>query len=237
MTEKKLMTDQDKLDNTGNLMKLFQRKETFASVKLPVTRKRGFTLVELLIVITIITILATIIVISFVNAQAKSRDGKRRADVRTIANALQAYHMDTKSWRVLGPPPDNAGTGFVVGGLPRGFGWFNKTGTGANYPAKSIAVALVERKFLIEALKDPKMTNNNDITDNFQYYIWYCPSDISLGDFANYNGLAVLAKLESPNQQDEDSMTEESNKGSKGCITRPPMGGDGSSMNFIVTVH
>ena len=50
--------------------------------------KRGFTLIELLIVVAIIGVLAAIISIVYVNAQEKSRDSKRKADLQSVASAL-----------------------------------------------------------------------------------------------------------------------------------------------------
>lgn len=57
--------------------------------------KRGFTLIELLVVIAIIGILATFIVASFNNAQAKSRDARRKSDLDALKKALELYKSDT----------------------------------------------------------------------------------------------------------------------------------------------
>lgn len=54
----------------------------------------GFTLVELMIVITVIAILATIGVMSFTRVQMQARDTRRKADVRSIETALQAYYTE-----------------------------------------------------------------------------------------------------------------------------------------------
>lgn len=54
----------------------------------------GFTLVELLIVIVIIGILASIGLGSFNTAQMKSRDSKRKTNLQQIANALEIYYND-----------------------------------------------------------------------------------------------------------------------------------------------
>lgn len=58
----------------------------------------GFTLVELLVTITIIGILASIGLNTFTSAQKKSRDAKRKAYLRQITDALEAYHNDKNEY-------------------------------------------------------------------------------------------------------------------------------------------
>lgn len=55
-------------------------------------RARAFTLVELIVIITVISILATIGMFSFINIQKQSRDSQRNADVNVIAEALENYY-------------------------------------------------------------------------------------------------------------------------------------------------
>lgn len=51
----------------------------------------GFTLLELLVVVSIIAILISLGTASYSTAQKKSRDAKRRADLKTIQNAFEQY--------------------------------------------------------------------------------------------------------------------------------------------------
>lgn len=54
-------------------------------------RHKGFTIIELLIVIVVIGILATILFVSYTSAQAKSRDSRRITDAKAIEAALESY--------------------------------------------------------------------------------------------------------------------------------------------------
>jgi type II secretion system protein G len=56
---------------------------------------RGFTLIELVIVVAIVGILASIGLALYVNVQARGRIGRATADVRTLTSAVGVYaaHM------------------------------------------------------------------------------------------------------------------------------------------------
>lgn len=54
--------------------------------------RRGFTIIELVIVITIMGILMTLGVVNLRSSQANSRDTERRLDIDTIAQHLESYY-------------------------------------------------------------------------------------------------------------------------------------------------
>ncbi len=59
---------------------------------------KGFTLVELLVVISIIAILSIIGLVSYTNFLKTSRDNKRLADLKFIQSALEEYHSDNLAY-------------------------------------------------------------------------------------------------------------------------------------------
>lgn len=55
---------------------------------------RGFTLIEVMVVVVILAILASIIVPNVINKPAEARITKAQADIRSIVAALEMYKLD-----------------------------------------------------------------------------------------------------------------------------------------------
>ncbi|HSX04969.1 MAG TPA: type II secretion system protein [Candidatus Saccharimonadales bacterium] len=53
--------------------------------------KRGFTIVELLIVIVVIAILATLVIVTFTGIQQKARDSQRQTDINALDSHIEAF--------------------------------------------------------------------------------------------------------------------------------------------------
>lgn len=62
--------------------------------------KKGFTLVELLIVVAIIGLLTGMVVISIQHVKAKARDSQRVSDINSISTALALYHNDFNAYPI-----------------------------------------------------------------------------------------------------------------------------------------
>jgi prepilin-type N-terminal cleavage/methylation domain-containing protein len=54
--------------------------------------KKGFTLLELLVVISIIGIIIAIGTVAYSSAQKKGRDAKRSGDLKAMQNAMEQYY-------------------------------------------------------------------------------------------------------------------------------------------------
>lgn len=76
-------------------------------------RERGFTLIELMVVIVIIGLLTTIVVINVMPAQDKAMAQKARADVALLEQAVERYRLDNLAYpdgltALIDPPPSLA---------------------------------------------------------------------------------------------------------------------------------
>jgi prepilin-type N-terminal cleavage/methylation domain-containing protein len=57
-------------------------------------QNKGFTIVELLIVIVVIGILALLVITTYAGIQAKARNTKRQTDLKSLQTKLEAFYND-----------------------------------------------------------------------------------------------------------------------------------------------
>lgn len=99
--------------------------------------KKGFILIELLVVISIIALLASVVISSLSTARARARDTRKMADFKAIQTALYLYYDKN------GEMPQN----FFTDGIN------NESEAGGNYP-QSMQL-LVDEGFLSEIPRSP----------------------------------------------------------------------------------
>lgn len=134
--------------------------------------QRGFTLIEIIIVMVIIGILVTLSAGSFMTSQQKGRDARRKADLRQIANALELYANDHPAGSNFRYPSHNGsfeiiGCGTVA--TPTVCAWgapFQQTITGA-------AAATVYMPNLPSDPKDPNVVYHYEADPSGAWYILF----------------------------------------------------------------
>jgi len=83
-------------------------------------RQKGFTLIEILIVVAIIGLLSSIILVGLGSFRARGRDARRVADLRETQNALELYYAKNGSypgsaaWSALSGTLTGAGIGVTA---------------------------------------------------------------------------------------------------------------------------
>ncbi len=93
---------------------------------LALSQSKGFTLVEMLIVIAIIAILASVALVSVRGVRTSANDTKRISDLNKVQQLLEVYY--TKNGNYPATPADWAGLGTALGTTLA-----NDPGTGRTY--------------------------------------------------------------------------------------------------------
>ncbi len=89
------------------------------------TNERGFTLLELLIVVAIIGIIAAIAIPNLLNAMDRGKQKRTMADLRSIATAIETYAVENSFYPTASSPVSLAGAlePSYINTLPFEDGW------------------------------------------------------------------------------------------------------------------
>lgn len=80
---------------------------------------KGFTIVELLIVIIVIGILAAIAIVAYNGVTQKSRDTENKSNARQVINAVAAYNSEKGEWPANAGAAKTALTDFKTVNVPK----------------------------------------------------------------------------------------------------------------------
>ena len=86
---------------TGHLTLHMQTKQARA-----IERQRGFTLIEMMIVVAIIAILAAVLLPNFARARAQAQTSACMGNIKMIATAMELYFTDNGSYPSASSPTD-----------------------------------------------------------------------------------------------------------------------------------
>ncbi len=144
-------------------------------------RIKGFTLIELMVAISIVAILSAIGLTLFTSVQKSARDAKRKSDLHAISLALEQYYLANGSYPVTDwvysnngswipgldtnymaavptDPKSNGGQPWAGTGTQYGYAYWSAPGGCASYPEGKFYV-------LITQLENKQDSQRNGITD------------------------------------------------------------------------
>ena len=149
---------------------------------LPNSRKSlGFTLIEMLVVVSLIGILTTLVTANLNSARERARDTQRKSDLRNLETALRLYYQDYQVF------PGNGSNGEIAGCESGGTSvctWGESWSADSNtYMAKMSKEPLPDQSYKYTVLEagenytlDSCLENKSDIKGETTTDTGWCPS-------------------------------------------------------------
>jgi prepilin-type N-terminal cleavage/methylation domain-containing protein len=136
--------------------------------------KRGFSLVELVIVVALLTLLATLAIPNFIEAQNKARRARVLNDLAELGKAIESYYLDHRAY----PAPDNSLTGAGANqNLPDASRFFRALPTfRSRMPGEELAMLTTPIAYI------PAYPNDIFATSKAATFSYSTPDEFTLGE-------------------------------------------------------
>lgn len=123
----------------------------------------AFTIIELIVAVTVIAILAGVTIVAYKGVQGRSRDATRSSDIANITKALEQYYSDNGAY-----PIASGSSGSVINGW-----WY----TSGDASWSTFQNTLTSAGVIDNVPKDPNnITNSNPLNANSYAYAYFSGS-------------------------------------------------------------
>lgn len=143
--------------------------------------RKGFTLIEMLVVVSLIGVLTTLVAANLNSARERARDTQRKSDLRNIETALRLYYQDYQAFPANGSNGEISGCGSAGASLCTwGGAWSDGSGTYMNKLTKDplpdqsykYAASADKESYTLDACLENKSDDRGQTTTN----LTWCPS-------------------------------------------------------------
>ena len=148
--------------------------------------KKGFTLIELIIVMAIVGILAVVAVVAIASKAGSARDARRRSDLSAIQTAYALHTANGNGNGDVAADP-TSGNGFPVINVGNDPGVYMDM-SNINDPGRTGACRDNDLLGLVQPTCDPTIPEENlSVNANYTFLELAGGVDADVGTFANYN--------------------------------------------------
>ncbi|MEM9158022.1 MAG: prepilin-type N-terminal cleavage/methylation domain-containing protein [Verrucomicrobiota bacterium] len=152
---------------------------------------KGFTLVEIMVVVVVIAILAAIAIPTFMNAQMASRAAKFANDLKKLSAAVTQYNMEYGEWAGDGLPGTTPNYSLTYGGTGEGFisstAWTSETAIGGRWDWEGLGTGSIGISCRGYSATDEQIEKIDSLIDD---------GDINAGAFTKVDSLQLYLSLE-----------------------------------------